>query len=756
MKKQLLSGIWQLYGYSDKNPILSSENIKDCDISIAGKVPGDVMLDLSENGFLPKDIFMGMNTTKTYDFEGYGWWYRTSFKKSEDFGNDRLFLRFEGVDCIADYYLNGIKIGSSDNMYIAHEFDVTKVIRDENVLEVHISSAMLDAYKHEYKAFSLANHRENHYLETAYIRKAAHCFGWDIFPRIVTAGIFKDVYLVQKDECRVNQLFCYTYSISETEAMLRFGYDLNVPFGKKLTLNIEGNCKDSHFSETSEIRFKADIIEIVVQNPYLWWPKGYGEANVYDVTATILEDGKVISEHQMTTGIRTVKLDMTETIDGDNGKFGFIINGVPVMCRGSNWVPLDAFHCRDREKYEKALELCDDIGCNILRVWGGGVYEQDVFYDYCDRHGIMIWQDFMMACLAYPIDDDFQKVIYNEAETVIRRLRNHPCIILWAGDNECDQFINGVNHMQDVNILTRKTLPQAVLENDMARPYLPSSPFVTKASGGVVTNIPEAHLWGVRDYYKAKFYANSPACFVSETGYHGCPARSSVEKFITPEKLWPIYDNEEWTLHSTDCKGKNHRVLLMEQQIVQLFDFVPTNLDDFALASQFSQAEADKFFIERIRVGKPKKTGIIWWNILDGWPQMSDAVVDYYFEKKKAYNYIKRSSEPFFIMADEISDWTSDIIASNDTLKAINGYFKVSDLESGKVFIESNFCVDPNSNKKLGSIPVMYSDKGMFLIEWEIEGKKYINHYLHGFPAFDFESYKKWNEKLEDIYSKLN
>ena len=210
MKKQLLSGIWQLYGYSDKNPILSSENIKDCDISIAGKVPGDVMLDLSENGFLPKDIFMGMNTTKTYDFEGYGWWYRTSFKKSEDFGNDRLFLRFEGVDCIADYYLNGIKIGSSDNMYVAHEFDVTKVIRDENVLEVHISSAMLDAYKHEYKAFSLANHRENHYLETAYIRKAAHCFGWDIFPRIVTAGIFKDVYLVQKDECRVNQLFCYT------------------------------------------------------------------------------------------------------------------------------------------------------------------------------------------------------------------------------------------------------------------------------------------------------------------------------------------------------------------------------------------------------------------------------------------------------------------------------------------------------------------------------------------------------------------
>ncbi len=756
MKKHLISGKWELYGHSEKNDVCSPENIGDCEIKIDGNVPGDALLDLSANGFLPDDLFMGTNSTKTYAFEGYGWWYKTTFKKPENFGNERIFLRFEGVDCVAQYYLNGKLIGTSENMFIAHEFDITDDISEQNTLTVHISSAMLEAYKHKYKAFSLANHRSNHYLESAYLRKAAHSFGWDILPRIVTAGIFKDVYLIEKSAYEFDQLFCYTYSISEKSATLRFCYDLDIPFGEELTISIEGKCNDSRFCGSQKIGFKADIIDVTIDSPYLWWPKGYGDANIYDVTATIEKDGKVLAEHRFTTGIRTVELDMTETTDGENGRFRFIINGVPVMCRGSNWVPLDAFHCRDSERCEKALALCEDIGCNILRVWGGGVYEQDIFYDFCDRHGIMVWQDFMMACLAYPIDEAFQKVIYDEAEIVIRSLRNHPSIILWAGDNECDQFINGVNHLQDVNLLTRKTLPQAVLENDMARPYLPSSPFVTKASKGVVKNIPEAHLWGMRDYYKAKFYAASPANFVSETGYHGCPARSSLQRFITPEKLWPIHNNEEWTLHSTDCKHSDHRVRLMEDQIVQLFDFVPENIDDFALASQFSQAEADKFFIERIRVGKPRTSGIIWWNILDGWPQMSDAVVDYYFEKKKAYNYIKRSSQPFFIMADEIADWNSNIVASNDTLETVRGSFRVSDLESGKTFEQGDFSVEPNSNKTLCSIRVMYSDKGMFLIEWEIDGKKHINHYLHGFPAFDFEKYKLWNEKLEKLYDSLS
>ena len=755
MKKQLLSGKWELCGYSHKNPVTSPFDTDICEIKTVGTVPGNVDLDLSGNGFLPSDLFMGMNITKTYDFEGYGWWYKTSFRKPEN-SKGRMYLRFDGVDTLAQYYLNGEKIGESENMFIPHEFDVTDKLLDENTLQVHIRSAMVEAHNTSYKAFTTQNHRDNHFIESAYLRKPAHCFGWDILPRAVSAGIFKDVYLVEKSEYEFSQLFCRTYELSENKAVLRISYDLDIPYGEKLDIRICGKCKDSKFTKLQHIKFKAFYVDIDVEDPYLWWPKGYGDPNVYDVTATIEKDGNVLAEYTFTTGIRTVELDSTKTTDGKNGKFRFIINRVPVMCRGSNWVPLDAFHSRDKERYQKALELCDDVGCNILRVWGGGVYEQEVFYDFCDRHGIMVWQDFMLACLSYPIDEKLQKAMYEEAEVIVRMLRNHPSIILWAGDNECDQFLNGVGHLIDCNIITRISLPQAVLENDPTRPYLPSSPYVSKETEGITDNYPEAHLWGVRDFYKADFYANSRAHFVSETGYHGCPARASLEKFITPEKLWPITDNDEWNLHSTDVDLKDHRTILMRDQIIQLFNFEPDNLDDFALASQYSQAEADKFFIERIRADKPNRSGIIWWNILDGWPQMSDAVVDYYYEKKKAYNYIKRSSEPFFIMADEIANWESNIIASNDTLETIKGTFKVSDLESGKVLKSGDFCVEPNSNKNLGGVRVMYSDKGMFLIEWEINGKKYMNHYLHGYPAFDFETYKRWNEKLEELYENLN
>ncbi len=752
MKKQILSGVWQLYGYDYNTTVSAPDQLDKCQISINANVPGNVDLDLSREGFLPADLYMGENIKKTEDYEGYGWWYVRSFKKPQG-ASGKMFLHFEGVDCLAEYFLNGEKISESENMFIPHEFEVTDKLCEDNVIAVHLRSVMKEAYTKKFKAFSVANHRDNHALESIYFRKAPHSYGWDILPRAVSAGLFKDVYLVEKSKYEFEQLFSYVFRYGTDMTTMRVCYELDIPYGEKLEIKLEGKCEDSQFLEVRNIEFKSGYVEFDINNPKIWWPKGYGQPYVYDCKAYIVKDGENVAEYAFTTGIRTVKLEMTEHTDGKNGKFRFIINDTPVFCMGSNWVPLDAFHSRDKERYAKALELCEDIGCNILRVWGGGVYEQNEFYDYCDRHGIMVWQDFMMACHAYPQDDEFCRAMYQEAEVVIRMLRNHPSIILWSGDNECDYFINNVNGMRDCNRSTRQAIPQAIAENDIHRPYLPSSPYVTKNTGDN-NSLPENHLWGVRDYYKSKFYVESRAHFVSETGYHGCPSRSSIEKFITPEKQWPIKDNNEWNLHSTDHRFKDARVRLMEDQITQLFDFQPDNLDDFVLASQYSQAEADKYFIERIRVDMPNKTGIIWWNILDGWPQMSDAVVDYYYDRKKAYNYIKRSMQPFFIMCQEIENWGCPIIASNITKEAVSGTYRISDIETGKIFVEGSFDVSAASNKKLCHVPVMYSDKGMFLIEWEINGKKYINHYLHGYPAFDYSKYRSWNEKLEEIYSK--
>ena len=260
----------------------------------------------------------------------------------------------------------------------------------------------------------------------------------------------------------------------------------------------------------------------------------------------------------------------------------------------------------------------------------------------------------------------------------------------------------------------------------------------------------ERHLWGPRDYFKSPFYAQSKACFVSETGYHGCPAIESVREIVDPGYEWPIY-NEQWTLHSSDQKGHDHRVHLMDDQIRQLFGRPAESLEEFVLASQISQAEAKKFFIERIRMGRPQKTGVIWWNLLDGWPQMSDAVVDYFYRKKLAYSYIKRSQAPVALMVREMSAWNYTLVAANDTLHPVDGTYRVTDIATGECFGEGAFHVDANTCTDLQKIRMMYSDQRMLLIEWTIDGQKSYNHYLCGFPAFSLETYTEWLHKLQEI-----
>jgi beta-mannosidase len=262
------------------------------------------------------------------------------------------------------------------------------------------------------------------------------------------------------------------------------------------------------------------------------------------------------------------------------------------------------------------------------------------------------------------------------------------------------------------------------------------------------SRIVEEHIWGPRDYFKSDFYKNNAAHFVSETGYHGCPSLESIKKFITPEHVWPYHGNSEWILHSSDQKGSDYRVMLMERQVRQLFGDVPTDPEDYILASQISQAEAKKYFIERMRVARPDKTGIIWWNLLDGWPQMSDAVVDYYFEKKLAYSYIKRSQSPFVIAAGELSNWHLPIYACNDTLVEKRGHLTVSDAESDEIIYECDFKAGVNASTLIASLPIYYSDKRVLLLKWDIDDDCGFNHYVCGHPPLSLEKYKMLIAKI--------
>ncbi|NLD87651.1 MAG: glycoside hydrolase family 2, partial [Clostridiales bacterium] len=434
MKVISLNGQWNL-------KFFPQEEGSRCEaIEIPCTVPGNVELDLSAAGILPKDLFMGDNIRQAEKYETYEWWYSRDFDAPVT--NEKIFLHFKGVDCIAEYFLNDELIGSSKNALIPIEFDITEKIRDVNNLKVRIKSALLEAYDIDYETYVLKNGWGLN-PESIYIRKPPHCYGWDIMPRAVSAGIWKDAELHLVSDMEIEDISYTVKSLSEQEAAVKFVYELRLPVNSvgKVKLQVEGKCGGSSFSFEVTPKFKAGYVDITIKNPKLWWPYGYGEPNVYNLTAKIIYGDTISTVNTFTLGLRTVELRRTDVTDGINGCFEFIVNGVKVICKGSNWVPMDAYHSRDKERYAKALELFSDIGCNIIRLWGGNVYEQEEFYNYCDRHGIMVWQDFTMACHAYPQDESFLEVIKDEAKVIIKSLRNHPCIILWSGDNENDTLL---------------------------------------------------------------------------------------------------------------------------------------------------------------------------------------------------------------------------------------------------------------------------------------------------------------------------
>jgi beta-mannosidase len=746
MKKISLNGTWQITG--------RPQNATDADkIVINGNVPGCIQLDLSESGYLPRDLYMGKNILENEKFEGYEWEYERKFYIEKPEKN--TFLVFEGVDCLAEYFLNGSKLGESENMFITHEFKADDLIKaGENTLCVRISSATLAALEEEYDIKIMSS---NINLESRFIRKAPHSYGWDIMPRAVTAGLWREVRLEVRDNICFSQKFIYTRG---DECMFFYTLETEITDFPSVEIKISGSCgEDSRFQKNFRCKRKFGHFTFKPDNPKKWFPYGYGDANVYDCIIEIYYRGELVHSEPFHFGIRDVALDRADAKNGKDGKFRILINGVEVMCKGTNWVPMDAFHSRDAQRYEKALCLAKDIGCNIIRCWGGNVYEDHEFFDFCDRNGIMVWQDFAMACYCYPETEGFKQKLQKEVTAVIRKLRNHPSIILWAGDNEVDAGTRLFN--PNDNSLTREVIPKCVELNDIGRPYLPSSPYISPeayASGfrsqAYGSALPEDHLWGPRDYYKSEFYKSNRACFVSETGYHGCPSLESIKKFITPEKVWPYAGNDEWILHSTDQNGNDKRVMLMEKQVRVLFGKVPTEPEEYILASQISQAEAKKYFIERMRVDRPHKTGIIWWNLLDGWPQMSDAVVDYYYTKKLAYHYIKISQAPFTIAADEPKNGSLNLYACNDTLASENGILTVKEAFSGEIIHSCAFTAKENASTLIATLKTAELKEKMLIFEWSTVKESGRNHYLCNDPPIDLAEYKKFLKLYFDFYMK--
>ncbi len=750
-----LGGEWSMRHFLEgefdyKNP----DDVKSLPV-ISAQVPGNYELDLMRAGLI-EDPFVGTNSTQLRPYEFHTFCYERTFT-TPDFVNPDLV--FEGLDCYADIWLNGVKIASTDNALIPHRFPVAQYLRaagEENMLFVRLRSP-LNAVRDEpmdtwYRAHAFG-------IEAVRIRKPSHCFGWDIMPRIISAGIWRPVYIEERLPNDITMLYFAVESCDENRADIhcfyQFTTDLKVLEG--LSMRITGTCGDSRFIDERPLTFTWNQFRIFVQNPKLWWPRGYGEQNLYDVHVEVLHHGKVIADKHTTLGIRTVVLDNTMLNTKEHpGRFNFIINGVPVFAKGSNWVPADALHSRDAERIPRILKLFTEMNCNMLRCWGGNVYEPQLFYDICDREGIMIWQDFSMACGAYPQDEEFLARFRREAEVVVTERRQHPSLVLWAGDNENDcGSIGWWGNYRDPakNRLTREVIPQVLDRLDGFRPYIPSSPYITPDIVALKGNErigPEQHLWGARDYYKAPFYSNNNACFASETGYHGCPAAESIRKFTHPEYNWPWKGNPEWGIHATDpIPGTSHldgRITMMSNQMMEFYGVIPDTLEEYVPASQFVQAQAKKFFVELFRQRRPFTSGILWWNMMDGWPQISDAIVDYYFTKKLAFDYLKQSHQDICLILCEPDAWNCRLIVDNTTRVERKGHYKVLDGDTRECLLEGDFTAKANQNCFLANIRAPRSAKRLFLMEWMLDGEEglHYNHYLLGTPPFDLATCRKW------------
>jgi len=488
----------------------------------------------------------------------------------------------------------------------------------------------------------------------------------------------------------------------------------------------------------------------------LWWPRGYGNASLYEVRLELVDDvGNARAQWATDFGFRTIRLEKTETTNADgDGEFAFVVNGEKIFVKGTNWVPLDALHSRDASRLDETIGMLVDLNCNMIRCWGGNVYEPNAFFRHCDEAGILVWQDFAFGCALYPQTPEFHAKVRAEAEAVIPLLRNHPSLALWAGNNEIDEFYLSHKPQADPNVddqISREVLASACRRLDPNREYLPSSPYISPelwSQGAPQATRPEDHLWGPRDDFKGPYYISSNAHFVSEIGYHGCPSRSSLEKMMTPEFLWPWQDNDQWLTHAVRPQphgtAYNYRIPLMAHQTSVLFGAVPEELDDFIFASQFSQAEALKFFIERFRIDKGRRTGILWWNLRDGWPQISDAIVDYYGARKLAYHVIKRLQQDICVMLDEVKYGKHKVVAVNDTQQPVVILATVRD--GSKLLISEEKSIPANGRINLGEVAA--SPRPAFIeIQWHCGGSVHNNHYLGGPRPFDVDECRDWYSK---------
>jgi beta-mannosidase len=648
-------------------------------------VPGTVHTDLLANKVI-EDPYYRLNEKQLQWIDKADWEYKTTFNADEHLlDQEKLELVFEGLDTYAKIYLNGNLLGETDNMFRTWRIDITgKLKNGKNELSVIFSSPTRKGLE-ELKAYGLQLPADNDQSETGemgqdrvspFVRKAPYHFGWDWGPRLVTSGIWRPVMLRTWSEARIKDVQIVTGNLSEKIAELTVRVELEVAQEGDyfISLNRDSIPLDSipRDGVPVKLRYGSNMVEIPVKinNPRLWWPNGYGDQQQYHFTVDLLKDNDVIDSIEVSTGLRTLKLVQQPDPDGKGRSFYFEVNGKPVFAKGANYIPNDVFLNRvSPEKYEFIVKSAAEANMNMLRVWGGGIYENDIFYDLCDKYGIMVWQDFMFACAMYPGNDAFLENVRQEAVDNVRRLRNHPSVVLWCGNNEIEgawgeyEDERGWGWKQRYkpedriviwkayDTLFHHILPDVIKQEDPGRPYWHSSPSAGMGQlASYETTSGDMHYWGVwHGLHPLSDFRKYRARFMSEYGFQSFPEFNSVKKYTLPKD----YSIESEVMMSHQRSGIGN---LRIRQYMEEDYKIPVDFEQFLYVGQLLQAEAIKMAIEAHRSDMPYCMGSLYWQINDCWPVASWSGIDYY-NKWKALHYAAREAfKPTVLVCSEDAD----------------------------------------------------------------------------------------------------
>lgn len=737
MKKIDLNGEYRLYSYEYQNAPEKPEQVSGGWISAI--VPGNVELDYQKAGMLP-DVFYAQNYKYAEALERKDFWYLRSFELPEE-AEGEAWLCFDGVDTLAEYFLNGKKIGESSDMFIGSEFPVSDLLQSgENTLAVHIRSALMDAKQYDIRPYNVAFPG---CYENLHIRKAAINYGWDISPRLLTAGIWKDVRLELREENRIKDVYLAAASVYDDVAVLVLSVNTtqtDAVLGK-CELRICGRCGEHSFENTYPLPHQSTTVYPYVYGAKLWWPNGAGEQNLYDISVDLLCDGEVLATYPLRFGIRTLKLDFGEKT-GEDGNFRVIVNNKPLRIRGANWVPVSMLYSQSEAGYANAVSHFRDSNCNMVRVWGGGIYEGDRFFDLCDENGILVWQDMMLSCHAYPMDDAFYLAMCNEAEAVARRIRNHASLAFYCGGNETDWPYVCVGLDPNDDRISRGALKDTLWQFDPYRSYYPSTPFFSREfireHGGRFyldldeikqerTSLPEEHYWWHREDFRS--VCEQDHKFIGEIGYSGAPEKSSRDRFL-PENT-DISDDAAWEDHSYPCEGKRL------QGNDYLFKNIPSG-EEYE-ASRAYQAEAYKYITELCRV-RPYCNGILLWTMRENWPSFSSAMVDYYDCRKPAFFAVKQAYEPLQCIMQQEAD-TVRVYLVNDSCKAQSITLKLTDKAGNVLYCGQHELSAETTVTELTTLPAI--DNTVLLSELT-NGTETIKNYIYLYTdKIDYPAYQK-------------